>query len=224
TAQSWAALYSGSISSSDGTLVAGDRWANANVSLSWEVDYDTASHPDLWTYSYNFAITNGPQNAQGISHVIIQTSEGVTESALFPGTTADADVDEYGSEGGSNPGWEGSIFNGIKWNVGGDTLTLQWTVVTDHSPMWGDFYSKGGQSYAYNLGMDEDLTPVEAHANIANGNNVSFDDEGNRIAAYVLVPNSIGGPPSEVPAPASLLLFGSGLMGVSLIRRKREKK
>ncbi|HQO76989.1 MAG TPA: hypothetical protein PLG17_00600, partial [Thermodesulfobacteriota bacterium] len=169
TAQSWAAPihYEGTLSTSDGTLVVGKSWTSAT--LNWEVDYSYTS--ELWTYSYDFTVgtaTTGGGNSKNakcedpeITRVIIQTSgdpDKLKYGDIETGTTPGWTLGTYKKSG--NPGWKGGQFYGIKWvetssnNIDVTDYHWTWTIVTDHSPMWGDFYAKGeDDSYARNSGM-----------------------------------------------------------------------
>jgi hypothetical protein len=201
-------IYKGSISAlagfeTDGSLVASDAWSGA--SLSWTVDDET--NQGYWTYAYEFTAGADPE----LSHAIIELSSNFTPSnIIFPGTTPVPP--ELGEDNPKTHDTSAGEIWGLKWEFGAPGLTATFTLVSDKSPMWGDFYAKGGQEYAYNSGFGFDPPPTTA---IGDGNAELPD-----VGAWVLVPDT----GNSVPEPGTMFLLGSGLIGIGVFARRKFKR
>jgi hypothetical protein len=189
----WATSYSGSIQTSDGTLIGSASWPNNTGSkLSWVVD--DFSDPGFWTYAYQFDV-----NGSKISNVIIEVSSAFTFLDIDQTYPADYTLDTFYPV--DYQGLPSSIF-GVKW--GAAEQSFSWGISTAATPMWGEFYGKGdadgnGKNYAYNSEFGTDTL-----APISDGN----------AGGWVLVPNS-------VPESSTMLLLGFGLMGMAFIGRRK---
>ncbi|WP_300462993.1 PEP-CTERM sorting domain-containing protein [Desulfobacula sp.] len=234
-----AASYTGSIDSGSvspfvGGMVATIPWASGNAVLSWDVDYDT-TNAGLWTYDYTFDTSSAGSN--DLSHIIIELSEPFPTNPLtissngnviFTDNPDDSNDDgdthyEIDSfvEGNSNPNLPGTLY-GVKVDNLLDSEVNTFTIVTERAPMWGNFYAKDGVNndqnkvYAYNT---EFLTERPFF------DDTNFSPDNNPLG-WVLVPDTKDGPPGEtpIPEPATLLLFGCGLLGLAGVSRKKRRQ
>ena len=91
-------------------------------------------------------------------------------------------------------------FGGFESNEGTDGIgEWNFNFTSDRAPMEGDFYAKGGNdSFAYNSGF------------------------GDRDGAKILVPDTVAQRIS-ITEPGTMLLFGGGILGIAVWRRRRTR-
>lgn len=192
---SYAVTYSGSLISGDGLVGTAD-WS-VNVSFTWQVTY--YSQYDLWVYDYVLSV---PRKA--ISHIIIEVSDSFTSGNVFTNTpvgstTSNWEIATADTSTPSAPYIPSSIY-GIKFEVNNQIL-FPFRIVTDRSPVWGDFYAKDGIAKGtwvtvYNTGFSNpDFDPYLSLP--ANGS-VDF---------HILRPDTSTGGKSAIPEPATIMLF-----------------
>jgi hypothetical protein len=96
---------------------------------------------------------------------------------------------------------------GLKINLAGAHMTAAFD--SERSPMWGDFYAKGGgkpKNYAYNTDFGA------ATANLHDWTGTPIDSDGN-VLFKVLVPNT-------VPEPATLVMLAIGAICLKFERKR----
>jgi hypothetical protein len=213
--------------SGDGLFVGGEVWPDYNVTFSWEVTDEDNSFPGFpWKYTYHVTITNPTGGAlqKGISHVIIEASEGVTEES-FTGLSGDA---QYAStpvklhtEQQGNDGIPESVW-GIKFEPISDDVKfdMEWTFFSNRVPVWGDEFVRGGGGGP---------TPVEISYNYnkTNGTEKGFlspdvdpdvPRDTNPVGLYhILRPDAV------IPEPSTLLLSIIGAIGLALYASRRQR-
>ena len=192
-------------SANAGEIDVGGNWAEKTFTFEWDITQPGgAGNP----FYYVYTVTN-PTGRQtpDTSHWIMQVTPDTfafygditAETGTFsPNPPEAARTFSPSDPGNSSPGLPGDIF-GVKFDnttpVGG---VLKFAFYSYNQPVWGNFYAKGGNdSYAYNAGFT--VPPVA----------------GGPFTGYVLVPDSVG-----APIPGSVLLLGSGILGLIGLRRK----
>lgn len=170
--------------------------------MAFGLSYDVRDLGDtsLYTGTYLFTVTN-PGNENNLSDDDIVELISAINSKIQPDS-----IDSFYEESKiDNPETENSILS-VTYSV--DEKTGTWT-----SDVGVQFYSvKGGTEWAlYWLGLDGLMSGSWSTQHIVN------NGDNQPEISHLTIWNST----SEVPEPATLLLFGAGITGLALYRRKR---
>ena len=169
---------------------------------------------DYWQYQYEFSNADGTDLSPALSHIIFELSDIITQEN-FDTRIFNANFNVYELKthtgGPGNPDLPAGIY-GVKIDTDANGINGSsplYTFMSTQEPMWGDFYAKSGgnpKAQAWNVGIATD--PVAT----------SFTN-------WIPVPDTISGDPTpqSAPEPATMFLFGSGLIGFAGLGRKFKK-
>ncbi|MBL0926712.1 MAG: hypothetical protein IBJ11_03545 [Phycisphaerales bacterium] len=202
-----AAPITGSLMTSTG-VTAGGLWATQGFKIAWSIDQVNAG---TWRYTYTLTNQTGVVLTPQSSHIILQTSSNFTSANLLTNPDGNGTLDSIGTfspsdPGNSNPNLPGNIF-GMKVTTAG-TTTITFSFDSNRQPMWGDFYSKGGNAgTAWNKDFGVTVANPNDYLNPAR-------NQAGGLIQKILVPDTL------VPTPGAFGLAGvAGVLAVSRRRR-----
>ena len=184
-------------------------------SITSTFEYD----PDLGMFKYTYEID---ANKKDISHFIIEVSPDIEDDELvgMPKGAEDPKLYKPGQNGNSNLWLPADIF-GFKVDLSTDTNSYNFSFYSPRLPMFGSFYSKGGNDkgvfvHAYNAGLTSNAQQLADYANMT-------WDELAALNRFIYVPDTATLPTATAPVPAGALLGGLG-MGCLALRKLRRRK
>jgi hypothetical protein len=188
-----------------GTDAGSHSWTDFGI--SWVVEPGTTMD---WKYTYT--LTGMPPDP---SHFWIEITEGATSDEITLANGPVVGPQNYdGSNGGSDPAWpeDGNGDPIVIYGFKIDTSASVYTFETDHTPVYGNFFTKGGQKSVYNTGF-------------LSWDGTEFADDD--IAHYIVRPNGLPEveepPPGATPEPVTATMGAMGLLALAIRATRRRR-
>ncbi len=184
-----------------GGLTAYNAW-NPSFTVAWDI---TNLGSGNWNYKYTFT----GLNKKDISHFTLDLSDdcislGDTDCVTNITPTPPSNSIEFGDKDG--------ITGAIKFDYGGGE-GISYAFDSNRAPVYGHLAVKDGGGSATCANAPGGVGNTQIACN--NGLLAASDTE--NITDYVARPNGV----SQIPVPAAVWLFGSGLLGLAGIARRK---
>lgn len=183
-----------------GGLAGYGAYEGTGFQIGWDITWEGG----YWHYAYTFTGLE-----KSISHLVIDvTNTCLDDPACVSNmtTNSDEDVTNYFYFDGDG------VDGGVKFDFGGgEDFTVEFD--SNRYPVWGDLAVKDGGGD----GVCPEPGTTNAVCNLG-----MYDHNIEDILAFIATPDSELIPPTGIPVPAAVWLFGSGLLGMVGVARRRK--
>jgi hypothetical protein len=199
-----AAMYTGTLSVSGGTLTAFSDWLTGPTTFTYKVDNET--RPGFWHYEYTIAVTPGQGGGGAIQEILLGMDPIVTGSDLLNITlsfTGSLNTVALFANQGDKAKMPQPLY-AADFVAGGTVRTVTVAFDTVYEPFWGSFFIRGaGQNALWNSSFTTTSVEPDTPASVFQ-------------PGWILRPG--------IPEPATLTLLGAGGVAMLCARRRRRQE